>query len=110
MVLASYRSLFHTQRWPELGRGLPSFRYLLTVRGDTRMPSLRFSSSAIRSSPQVGFSRDHFQNQVPHVLRQSGPPSLARLPSPEHLERLRVPLEERVRLHNHQRCLPFEEL
>jgi len=33
------------------------FKYLRTVRDDTRMPSLSCSSFAIRSSPQVGFSR-----------------------------------------------------
>src|SRR5208337_4994775 len=31
-------------------------QYLRTVRGETRMPSLRESSSATRSSPQVMFS------------------------------------------------------
>ena len=32
-------------------------RYLPTVRGETLIPSFSLSSSAIRSSPQVGFSR-----------------------------------------------------
>src|ERR1700689_529142 len=45
------------QRWPELPRGLPRFRYLPMVRGETRMPNFSDSSSAIRSSPHVGFSR-----------------------------------------------------
>ena len=30
-------------------------RYLLTVRGEIRIPSFNWSSSAMRSSPQVGF-------------------------------------------------------
>ena len=39
------------------GRGpRPSDRYLPTVRGDTRSPSLSRSSSAMRASPQMGFS------------------------------------------------------
>jgi len=41
----------------ELPRGLPRFRYLPTVRGETRMPNFSDSSLAIRSSPHVGFSR-----------------------------------------------------
>ena len=45
------------QRWLELPRGLPRFRYLPTVRGETRMPNFSDSSLAIRSSPHVGFSR-----------------------------------------------------
>jgi transposase-like protein len=32
----------------------PSGQYFLTVRGDTRIPSLSKSSSATRSCPQVG--------------------------------------------------------
>jgi hypothetical protein len=34
----------------------PSWRYFPTVRGETRMPSLSFSSLAMRSSPQLAFS------------------------------------------------------
>src|SRR5579863_7612279 len=45
------------QRWSLLprGRGACSM-YFLTVRGESRIWSLSQSSSAIRSSPQVGFS------------------------------------------------------
>jgi hypothetical protein len=39
---------------PRLGCFLS--KYFLTVRGETRIPSLSFSSSTIRSSPQVGLS------------------------------------------------------
>ena len=36
--------------------GRPVRRNVPTVRGETRMPSFRFSSLAIRSSPQVTFA------------------------------------------------------
>src|SRR5215469_4412776 len=46
-----------SQRCLESGvRTGPACKYLFTVRGDTRIPSLSFNSLAMRSSPQVGFS------------------------------------------------------
>src|SRR6266851_4320578 len=42
-------------------RGPPLFRYFPTVRGDTRIPSFIFSSLAMRSSPQMGFSAAIFR-------------------------------------------------
>jgi hypothetical protein len=42
---------------PELRRVRSKSKYLRTVRGEISIPSLSFNSSAIRSSPQVGFSR-----------------------------------------------------
>jgi hypothetical protein len=45
------------QRWSFKARALGlCLRYLLTLRGETRIPSFNRSSSAMRSSPQVGFS------------------------------------------------------
>ena len=41
--------------------GLPMRRYFSTVRRDTRSPNFSFSSLAIRSSPQVGFSAAIFR-------------------------------------------------
>ena len=46
-----------SHRWFGSGARLGAcWRYFPTVRGDTRMPSFSFSSSAMRSSPQVAFS------------------------------------------------------
>src|SRR5260370_34265075 len=42
-------------------RGPPLFRYFPTVRGETRIPSFIFSSLAMRSSPQMGFSAAIFR-------------------------------------------------
>src|SRR5579863_6627795 len=42
-------------------RGPPRFKYFATVRGETRIPSFIFSSLAIRSSPQMGFSTAIFR-------------------------------------------------
>lgn len=42
-------------------------KYFLTVRGEMRVPSLSFSSSAIRSSPQVGLPVRHLPNQFAPV-------------------------------------------
>jgi hypothetical protein len=49
-------------KWPSIGRCLlrtDGFwsMYLLTVLGETRIPSLSFSSAAIHSWPQVGLPR-----------------------------------------------------
>ena len=46
-----------SQRWLGLGsRRGHSLRYLPTVRGDTRIPNFGFSSLAMCSCPQIGFS------------------------------------------------------
>jgi hypothetical protein len=51
-------------------------RYLPTVRGETRIPNLTFSSLAISSSPQVGFSQAICPISVCRFLPRCGRPDL----------------------------------
>src|ERR1043166_8783074 len=64
---------------PTLARRLPwpppCFRYLPMIRESTNRPSLSESSSAIRSSPQLGFSCAIFTMSVRRFLGSGGRPA-----------------------------------
>ena len=62
-------------RWlVPLPRGRFISRYRRTVRGETRMPSLRSNSLAIRSSPQLGLSRSIARISALRFLGSGGRP------------------------------------
>src|SRR6185369_8347074 len=67
------------QRCEETLLGPPLFvpfgQYALTVRGDTKIPSFSASSSATRSSPQVGFSRTICTTSLRISFRRRGLPA-----------------------------------
>src|SRR5215469_8455206 len=93
-----------------LGSGVrtgPACKYFPTVRGDTRIPSLSFSSLAMRSSPQIGFS-GHLPDPLPEVLGQTRSSRWFGLPAPKQPKSLALPSDQRVRLHIHQRIAPRE--
>ena len=62
------------QRWFETPRVRSMSRYFATVRADTRMPNFTIISSAILSSPQVGFSRSICRISVLMFLGSAGRP------------------------------------
>src|ERR1700678_274083 len=82
-------------------------QYLRTVRGETKMPSLRYNSAATRICPQRGIFSRHSPNQFPYFLCE-GRSARARLPPPEELESFPVPTDQRVRFHDQQRGLPMK--
>jgi hypothetical protein len=61
----------------------PSRRYFPTVRGDTRIPSFRCNSLAIRSSPKIGLSACHRPDQLSEVLWHARSSRWFGLPAPE---------------------------
>jgi len=62
------------QRWLETRWGPSISWYLATVRGDTRICNFNISSFAIRSSPQVGFSRSIFRISILIFFGRAGRP------------------------------------
>ena len=81
-------------------------KYLRTVRGEIRIPSLSSSSLAIRFAPQhvlPGYPAD----QLAQFYRDRwsiGP----RLHSPEQSPASAMPANHRCRLHDHQRAAPIK--
>ena len=86
-----------------------STQVFLTVRGETRTPSLSFSSLAIRSLAPGRIVVGHLANQFARVLWQLRSASLSRLPSPERPERGAMPFKECLRLDNDQSITPMKE-
>jgi hypothetical protein len=92
---------------PPPGRFLA--KYLLTLRGETRMPSLSFQFVSNPFLAPGWIVVCHLPNQFAQVLWQSRSASLSRLPSPEPPERSAMPLKKCLRLDNDQSITPIEE-
>jgi len=72
------------------------------------MPSFSFSSLAMCSSPQVGFSHTIWRINALDVFRQMGPSHWPGLPPPEQTEPLAVPSDQGLGLDHDQRVAPVE--
>ena len=81
--------------------GPPAIRYLCTVRGETRIPSVSFNSLAMCYSPYLGLSEAILRINSWRSLGNRGRPTVLDLQR-QQMESLAMPSDAPVRFHIHR--------